>query len=805
MGKDFRYAVRVLARSPGFAAVAVVTLAAGIGLNSAIFGIFNALLLKPMAVHEPSRLIWIASASLKPDGPQGNLTYPDFLAIRERRDAFVDAFAFTETPMSVSAHAQALRVNGQVVSGNMFDVLGVGMQLGRAFAAEEDRVPGTHPVAVIGYAFWQRVFAGDPNALGQSIVVNGQPFTIVGVAPNGFVGPELMAPADVWVPIMMHRAALPDIGAPFSPESWWLKAVARLAPGATIEQARAVLTGVARAVEQAEPSSHTGVTFRVAWFHGTDPGNREQLVPLSALLLGLTLTVLVIACANVAGLLLSRAAGRGREIGVRLALGATRPVLVRQLLTESLLLAFLAGVAGLLLGMWGTELIVRIVDLPVRVNTAPDWRVSAFTLGIAIAAGLAFGLAPALRSARQDVLPALRGKDAAPRSSRLQRSLVVGQLAVALVLLVGAGLFVRGLAKAWGSDVGFDYTDRVAVMLDLRLQNYAAARAEAFYTQLVDRVRALPGVRAATLAQAIPFGGRVFVHGLSFPGQAVDPDRRPERASVNRVWTHYFSTLRIPIVRGRDFTAEDLAPASAVAIVSETTARTYWPEGDALGQRLSIGRPEGPYLTIVGVARDVLIDEFTERPWPAVYVPHQKTAGEFAVLAWSAQPAAQTLRGIERTVRALDPDLPVAAGRPLSAYVAERLDGERALSSLLSICGALALVLAALGLYGVMAFAVARRTHEIGVRIALGASERDVVRLFVGDGLRVAGWGLAWGVMPAVAVTYVLGGQLVGVGVADPPTMIASAAVLVGATLVAAYLPARRATRVDPMVALRAD
>ena len=787
--------------------MAVLTLAAGIGLNSSVFGLVNVLLLKPMPVDDPSRLVWIASASLKPDGPRGNVTYPDFLAVRDRHDVIADAFAFTEAPMGVSAGNRSIRANGQIVSGNMFDVLGVRMHRGRGFSADEDRTPGTHPVAVIAYALWQRVFAGDTNVVGQPITINGRPFTVIGVAPQGFVGPELMAPADVWVPLMMHGAVL-DMRAPFSAGSWWLKVVGRLAPGTTTAAAQTVVTGVARAMEQAEPSSHAGATLRVARFHGTDPDNRAQLTPISALLLGLTFCVLLVACANVAGLLLSRTAGRQQEIGIRLAIGATRRALVRQFLAESLLLALLAGFGGLLLGMWGTELIAFTIDGPMQVDATPDWRVAAFTIAIALVSGIAFGMTPAIRSARQDLLPALRGErlgGTSHRPSRLQRSLVVGQLAVALVLLVGAGLFMRGLSQAWKSDVGFDYAGRVAVSVDVRLQNYTAPRAAAFYAQLVERVRTIPGVDNATLAQAIPLGGRVFVQDLSIPEQGIDPARAQERAAVNRVWTNYFSTLGIPIVRGRDFIAADLEASRDVAIVSQTTARRYWPDRDPIGQRLSIGGPKGPYLTVVGVAGDVLIDEFTERPWPAVYVPHQTTPDEVAVIASSSLSAADTLRTIEQAVRGLDPDLAVIAARPLSAYIAERLDGERALSSLLALCGSLALVLAALGLYGVMAYAVARRTREIGVRMALGAGRPDVLRLFIGDGLRVAGWGLAWGLLPAVAVTYTLRGMLVGVGVADPPTMLASAAVLVGATALAAYIPARRATRVDPMVALRAE
>ena len=809
MLRDFRYAFRLIARSPGFTAVAVLTLASGIALNSAIFGIFNALLFKSLPVHDPSRLVWIGSSSVKPDGPQGNLTYPDFEAIRERRDIFADVFAFTETSMSVSAGGQALRVDGHVVSENMFDVLGLRMAIGRGFTADDSGVGGTQQVAVIAHSLWQRLFGSDAAAAGKSVVINGHVFTVIGVAPRGFIGPDLMAHASVWVPLTTHRAALPDVRAPFSPDSWWLKAIGRLAPGATIGEAQAALTAFAQASAQANPTTRDGVMLNVTAFRGTDPRDRQQIVPLAASLLGLTIAVLLIACANIAGLLLARAAGRQGEIGIRLAIGATRMSLIRQLLAESLVLALLAGGCGLLLGMWGTELLVRMIDIPVGVDSGPDWRVTLFTFTIALFAGMAFGVTPALRAASQNVQTALRGDrhgQSASRPSRLQRSLVVGQLAVALVLLVGAGVFLRGLAAAWNSHVGFEYTDRVAVSFDLRLQQYTSARASAFYAQLLDRVRAVPGVQDATLAQPIPLGGRVFVYGTWIaPAPAGANTATSERASVHQIWINYFSTLGIPLVRGRDFALPDLKGTPDVAIVSETTARKYWPGADPIGQRLSLTKPEGPYLTVVGVVRDVLIDEFTERPWPTVYLPHEREPAEVAVLAWSARSAAETVREIQQAVRALDPDLPVIAARPLSSYVADRLDGERALSSLLAVCGTLALVLAALGLYGIMGYAVARRTREIGVRIALGAAQRDVLIMFVAEGLRVAAWGLTWGFIPALAATHVLSSELIGVGFADVPTMVTAVAVLTAATVLAVYAPARRAMRLDPVAALRAE
>jgi predicted permease len=807
MVNDFRYALRTLGRNRGFTVIATLTLALGIGLNAAIFAIINGLILKPLEAADGERLVWIASASSEPDGPRGNLTVPDFNALRDRKDVLADAFVFSDAPISLSSAGQALRLKGQVVSGHAFDVLGVRMSRGRAFLPEEDRTPGTHPVAVIGYALAQRLFPGD-DAIGQSIMLNGRAFTIVGVAPPGFAGPDRLSSAEVWMPLMMHATAIPGLRDGLSPTSWWLKGIGRLADGVPLTAAKVTLAGVARGIAQSQPESHRGFTVTVQPFHGMNPADRSQVLPMAGLLLGVTLTVLLIGCANVAGLLLSRATAREREIGIRRAIGASRARLVRQLLVESLVLALMAGATGLLLGMWGSDVIVRVAELPGPIDASPDWRVVFFTVGVSLAAGVAFGLVPALRSSPQDVAPSLRsepGADARPRASRLQRGLVIGQLAVSLVMLTGAGLLINGLAQAWRFDVGFQYADRVAVSVDVRLQNYEAARATAFYAQLMDQVRALPGVQRATMAHVVPFGGIVYSHGLSFPDQPADPDRTPPRASVNRVWTDFFDTLRIGLVRGRDFDERDLKAVPDTAIVSETMAARIWPDRDPLGQRFSVDGPDGPFVTVIGVVRDTQIDEFTERPWPAAYLPHPRSPGEVAILAWSPRGAAEVIREIETVVRRLDPDLPLHASRPLRQYVAERLDGERALSSLLTLCGGLALFLAALGLYGVMAYAVSRRTREIGIRMALGADRRGVVRLFLNEALRLASTGLLVGLLPAFAVTYALAGMLVGVSPGDPITLAGSASILLAATLAAAWIPTMRATRVDPVVALRQD
>ncbi|HXG54780.1 MAG TPA: ABC transporter permease [Vicinamibacterales bacterium] len=799
-----RYAIRSVFKHPGFSAIAIGTLAVGIALNVALFGIFNAMLFRPLPVADPGRLLGMMSASTEPDGPRGNLTYPDFEALRARRDVLSDAFAYARVQVGVRVGGHAVRAHGQIVTTNMFDLLGVEPVYGRAFAATENR----EPVAVLSFNTWQRTLGADPAAVGRAVTLNGRPFTIIGVAPEGFIGPDLSEPAELWIPLGMHAVALPGSTDPLSHGHWWLTGIGRLAPGVGVGQARAVLSGVAEGIALSAPATHTGFTVRTVRYHGSPDDTRGQIAPIAALVMGVTLCVLLIACANVAGLLLSRAASRQREISIRLAIGATRGALARLFLSESLVLAAAAGIVGLIAAMWGTEAIVRLAGVPAIVDSTPDWRVMLFTMAVSLMAGVAFGLTPALRAAGLPLVPSLRsepGSDARPQTSRLQRGLIIGQLALSLVMLASAGILIRGLAAAWRTDVGFAYDNRVAISTDLRLQHYDPQGASAFFVRAITGIRALPGVEGATLAHLVPFGGRVFVHGLAFPGKPADAHARPERVSVNRVWTDFFSTLRIPITRGRDFSEADLRPGSGAAIVSETMARRYWPDLEPIGQRFSIDGAKGPFHTIIGVARDVRIDEFTERPWPAAWLPHAGESGEVVVLASSTRPKGQVIREIEGVIRGIDRDLPIFASRPLRDYVAERLDGERALLRLLAVCGVLALALACLGLYGVTAYAVTLRTREMGVRMALGAGASDVRRLFVRESLQLAARGLMWGLLPAVAATYALSGMLVGVFPVDPVTLIGSGLVLAAATTLAAYLPARRATRVDPLVALRAE
>lgn len=805
MSQDFKYAVRSLARNPLFSAVAIITLALGIGLNTSVFGIVNVLLFRPPPVERAHELVWISSASTKPDGPRGNMTYPDVDDMRSL-PVVTGVMAYGTVQANVAYSAQAERLDGQIVTGDYFQVLGIRPHRGRLIGTEDDRAGNT--VAVISFGLWQRMFGGRDDAVGAGIHINGAPFTISGIAPRGFRGADVFAHSDVWVPIAASRPMNAEMGDPMSRTSWWLRSIARLAADVSRSEASAALNAQAASIAQAFRESHEGFTVRLDPVGGAPPGDQEQVTPLAAILLGATMTVLLIACANVANLLLVRGAAKGRESAIRVALGASRGRLVRQHLVESGVLAACGGALGLLLAMWSTELLLRFAGVPLEADFSPDRRVLVFAIGVSVLTGVLFGVVPALRSSAAPPAVSLKSEqgsgDARPRS-RLQGFLVAGQLALSLVLLLTAGLFLKSLAIARTMDVGFDPWGRVSMSFNLRMHGYTIERAIAFQQALLDRARAVPGVRSATLASLVPLGERVWVTDLTFPDRPSDPNARSERVSVNYVWPEFFSTLGIPIGAGRALDDRDMGPQQATAVINETMARRHWPDRSPLGQRFSVDGPRGPFVEIVGVAGDTITDEMAERPWSAAYLPRRRGGDDVALIAHAEIPSGEALRALEAQVRALDATVAVFQPMTLPQHIAERLDSERALSRMLTVVGLLALALAAIGLYGVVAYTVVRRTREIGVRVALGAQPSDVVRLFVGDAARLALMGVAVGLLPAIAVTAFLAGSLVGVKVADPIAMAGVMVVLTTVTLAAAYLPARRASRVDPLAALRAE
>ena len=824
---DLRFALRLLGRAPGFVASAALVLGLGVGASAAVFTLASGILLRPLPVAEPERLVWLTEHGVS--GPR-NLSYPHALEYRDGAAAALAGIAgYGTVRLALAGDGEPERVEGQIATAGYFDLLGVRPLHGRGFLPEEEG-PGERLVAVVGHDLWHRRFGADPALVGREVVLDSRPFTVVGIAPPGFVGLEAGQPAEVWVPMAAHRVVLPWSGDPLAErEASWLRTVARLRDGVSVDQATAAAAVVARADahgshdprgRQAREERSPVVTPLTGPLH---PGDRADVVPALVLLLGVTGLVVLIACANVANLLLGRAAARRREIGIRLSLGATRWRLVRQLLTESLLLGLAGGCVGLVLAAWTTDALLAFAELPVAVRELAvlDGRVLAFTLVVAVGTGLLFGLTPALHAVRpgpalRDEALALGGYRRGGRGgrwrvrrvsrSRLQGLLVAGQVALSLVLVVCSGLLGKSLLLAAGASPGFDVAHQLSLSFDLTTQGYAPEAAAGFERELLARAAAVPGVRSAALASIVPRSGLMIGSEAFLPGQAAGDE--PRRVYLDAVTPGYFATLDLPLLAGRDIGLGDVPGAPAVAIVNETAAKRFWPGRSPLGQRLSLDGPEGDLVEVVGVARDVVYDSLSDPPRPFLYLSHWQhpdLLAESTLLVRAAGDPAPLARPLTAEIRAMDAALPVFEVRTLREIGRLRLAKERAVATLLGTSGALALLLAAMGLYGVIAYTVAMRTREIGVRMALGAAPRQVLGQLVGEGLRLALIGVAAGLVLALGAARLIAGMLYGVGPADAATFGGVALLLTAVAAAASWLPARRAARVDPVVTLRAE
>jgi predicted permease len=828
--QDVRYGFRVLRASPGFAAVAVLSLALGIGANTSIFSVVNAALLRPLPVTQPDQLVFVFNGSRT--SPYSTSSYPDYVDYRDKNEVFSDLLTYSSITMSARADDQTDLISGSIVSGNFFDALGVRAALGRTFLPEEDATPNTHPVAVISHGMWERRFGGDPKIIGQQLTLNGHAFTIVGVAPRGFNGPEVLENNDIYLPTMMQALVRPPRGGfsgDMNPDllarrgARWMRMIGRLKPGVGIEQAQAAMTTIADGLAQAYPEDNRNTIATLFPVNKVDPQAYTQLLSVAALLLAVVAIVLLIACANVANLLLARASARRKEIAIRLAMGASRSRLVRQLLTESLLLSLGGGVVGLLFALWTIDLLKSATPpdgiFSFTLDYKLDGRVLAFTFLLSLATGVIFGLAPALQASRPDLVPALKDEASAAAQGRrrlsLRSALVVAQVALSLVLLIGAGLFLRSLNNAQSIDPGFNADKILDAQLNINLLRYTKAQGREFYRQVIERIEALPGVESASLARVVPMSGSGRTSSFLIQGQpGLDNVSRSEgtgpdvdnqyTVNTNVIGLKYFSTMGIPLLRGRDFTGQDNEGAPLAAIVNEAFARRYFDDEEALGKRLSFRGAQGPWAEIVGVARDIKYRTLGETPRASVYVPllqnhetgmalHVRTIGDPVSVAGA----------VRREVQALDQNLPVTNLQPMSAVLGSSLFAARMGAVLLAIFGLLALLLAAVGLYGVMSYTVARRTREIGIRMALGAQTGNVLRLVLKEGMVLVGGGVAAGLIAAAAVTRLLASFLYGVSPLDAATFAAIPLVLALAALLATYLPARRAAKVDPMIALR--
>ena len=816
MLEDIRYAARMLLRAPGFTIVAVLTLALGIGANTAVFSLVNTALFRTIDAPEPNRLVWLVGTRMG-RGSFRNLSYPEFLEHRTQDSSMMDVMTWNRVSMALGSGGEPATVGGNIVSDNYFRVLGSAMQRGRGFTPGEN-APGAPAVAVLGDFLWRTRFASDSTIVGTTITINGRPFTVVGVGPRGFRGINLGEPVDLWVPMATAAIIMPtDHEILTVRNGQWLQAVGRLQPRATMAGARARAEVTGRQIASDWPEMKESGASIAPMAGGLDPSNRAQGIPIFTLLMIVPGMVLLIACANAANLLLARAAARRREIGVRLALGATRGRLVRMLMTEGLMLGAAASVVALLCALWFTDIIGRMGEVPTYITDAvtPDGRVLVYTLTLGLLTGLVFGLVPALGATRAAVVPALKEDGiAGTRMSRrrLVRGLVVAQASVSLVLLVTAGLFLRTLDKATKVDVGFDPERGIALQFDLARQGYERPREERFYRDLLDRAKALPGVTAATLAVDLPLSDRgVFTPVLKESDAALtgeDEARALLDASMTSVWPEFFATLGAPLVAGREFSLRDDATAPPVVIINETLARRLWPGESPLGKHLRMFGEGEKLMEVVGVARDAKYHDLTESATSFFFLPElqrPRYVPGMTLLVRTAGEPGGTLATLRSVVREMDRDLPVYGMRTLSEHVRERLDKERGVSALLGAFGALGLLLAALGLYGVMAYAVAQRTREIGIRMALGAARREVVRMVVGEGLRLAGLGIAIGLVLAAGLSQVIRKFLFGVTATDGLTFAVVAVLFTAVAAAASLVPARRASRVDPMVALRSE
>ncbi len=810
--QDLHYGLRMLWKTPGFTLVAVVSLALGIGLNTAIFSIVNVILIRPVPmVKDQNRVLWL----------RASISYPDYVDYRGQTQSFAGMAAATGTSeFSLARGGEPELIKGEYVTENYFDVLGVGALAGRTFAGAEGQTP--IPVVVLSEHLWRTRFDSDPTLIGRQISINGLGFTVVGVAPKNFIGTEAGLNRELWVPLSMQpllnppeasRTADPLSNKFQERDSRWLAVFARLKPGVSREQAGAELTNVARHVAEAYRGKVSAETLRsvqlLSMNGGMDPRDREEALPLAGIVIVVVALVLLIACANMASLLLARAAVRRRETAIRQALGATRPRLVRQWLTESILLGVAGGALGLLLALWANELLISYLQTTplASLDLGIDWRVLAFTLGVSVITGIVFGLAPALQASRLDIVMALKSEDAqraGSRRSRLRAVFVTAQVTLSVVLLVGAGLFIRSLQSANTIDPGFHVDGALTVPINLGLLRYKEFEGENFYRSLLARVEAQPGVERASLVRFAQLGFS-FAQFHVFKEGSRDK-RRDEGISTgfNVVGPNYFKTMETPLVRGRDFAETDRKGEPGVVALNETLAATLWPGEDALGKRVSGSGPEGPFLEVIGVARDGKYRSLGELPHPYIYRPLLQSYDPKMTLVVRAKGEPQSVAAaVREQIRALDANLPVADVKTLRDQLDLSLFPSRVAAWTLGGFGVLALLLAAIGIYGVVSYSVAQRTREIGVRMALGAKEKDVLRLVLGEGLFVIAVGLALGLLLAFAATRVIVGFLYGVGATDPLTFAGVPLLLGFIALVASYIPARRATKVDPLVALR--
>ena len=797
---DLRYAARMQLKNPAFTIVAVIALALGIGANTAIFSVVNTVLLRPLPYKDPDRLLMVWEDATKAGYPRDTPTNANYIDWRDQNQVFEGMAALAYDSFNLTGAGDPERLPGRRVSASLFPLLGVEPQIGRVFTAAEDQ-PGSERVVVLSHGFWQRRFGGDSSIVGKALSLNDRSYTVVGVMPARF---QLPASNDqVWVPI----AFTPEEAADRT--THYLQVLARLKPGVTLSQAQTEMSTIATRLQQQYPQSNTDVGAVVTLLQEYVVGD---IRPSLLILLGAVALVLLIACANVANLLLARAAVRQKEIAVRAALGARRWRLIRQFLTESLMLSTMGGIFGLAIAYGGLFLLKSFI--PENISQAReisiDFKVLGFTLFVSLATAVIFGLAPAIQAVRFNQSETLKegGRDAATGSSskRLRSLLVTAEVAISLVLLIGAGLLINSFLRLRSVDPGFRVDNLLTMKIRLPYPKYQEAeRRSAFYKELIQRVEALAGVRSAAVTTTRPLspGSSIVV---VFEGKPESPPGQQPTIVTRIISPGYFDTMDIPLLKGRQLTEQDTRTSPRVVVISEIMARRYWPNEDVIGKRIALGRVQKPedWIQVIGVVKDVRQRLATD-PRPQMYLSHQQTdffAPEDLVVQTDVDPTSMAAT-VRNAVWEIDKDQPVSNIRTMEEILVDSIARQRFSMLLLAIFASVALVLAAVGIYGVMSYSVAQRTHEIGIRMALGAQTGAVLKLAVGYGMKLVMIGIGVGLVAAFALTRVMSTLLFGVTATDPTTFTLISLLLVLVAAIASYIPARRATKVDPIIALR--
>jgi macrolide transport system ATP-binding/permease protein len=817
--QDLKYAIRTLGRSPGFTAVAVLSLALGIGANTAIFTLTSAVFLHPLPVEQPSRVLEAftvdrATVVTTPNIARTPMSFKNFQDFRDQNDVFSGMAAFFATGVTLTGQGEPKPQTAMLVSANYFDVLGVKPFLGRTFLPNEDRSQGGNPVAVVSYAMWTRQFGSDPSVLGRSVTLNSTAYTVIGVAARDFKGTFTVGdPSVVWIPMSMHAQVLsgPLEGVFNYRRMRMINAFGRLKPGIAPTQALAAMKTIAARLETEYPADNNGRSVEMSTLSEAALGGlpRDKLVVAGLALSAVVGLVLLIACVNLANLLLARSAKRAREMGLRTALGASRSRLVRQLLTESILLSAAGGIAGILFGSLGAQLLWSFRPaflLQDSVALRFDARVLLFTAAVSAFTGLLFGLAPALKTSTPDLGAMLktggRGGSEVWARSALRSMLVVSEVALALVALVGSGLFIRSMGEAQKIDPGFESRNLLSFDFDITPRGYTPERARQFLRTVLEQARSTPGVSSAALADSAPLNGGLLA--TTFPeGQDSGPDRRGILVLQESISPSYFDTLRIPIEHGRVFSEFDRQDSARVAVVNQAMARLFWPGQNAIGKRFRFVS-DNFLREVVGVVRNTTVLAIGEPPQPVIYLPlEQRFSATIALDVRTQSDPAAVLPSVLSRVQALDSNLALTNASTIQNTLALGLWAPRMAAALFGLFGLLGMLLASIGIYGVMAYMVAQRTSEIGIRMALGAQSSDVLRLVVGQGMRLVLIGIVVGVTCSLGLSQLMRSLLFEISPTDPLTFLTTSGVLAAVALLAGCLPALRASRIDPVVALR--